>query len=615
MTVMMKKENLEFVLQGCKFPITAQLLSYCEKNRMKFIQASEMFVEHKQRQEEILLEITALVATEAKQFSDFLQQLPDDLDVVVKKGFQELKRQRNMVFPQIGRKLLFQRMDNGAFSLEDIADRLDIRAEENFAAFLEEVDSIERKDQERNFNKAIRSSSPGIAFAGMGTDVSSTVRAATQAAVLNTGVRAVHGVIGGIGSFISDALWSNSLANEKAHSAKTFKAAAWSAYKGLHAQLVDFFYDILEADFAAKVELLNIPPYGNLTEYDWTERHKILQNYRDAYEAGDVDVQRYIRKIFEAMEEDPTDLRDYYKLYRVAVRQKDEAGLAGILALVNALGYEKKFINLLAELLNTTLALPENTVEQLEKKITELLNVPGEEMATLRENLIMKHHKMKYSFWAVADGYVGEKFSFVNNVLLYQGEPFTGRVCFYIEEDFVYQGEMKNGVFDGAGSISENGELVYDGNWKNGHREGYCTVFHTVDRVCGEEVNCVYEGYFMKNRYDLTKPCKITFENGDVFEGQIISREELGRGNRYSATMVGKIVFSNGDTYSGEIYNFHPYGDGKFQTVSGETYSGKWEGSALKIGGFFSFKYCLVHSAGNRLKDETYRFISTLDRM
>ena len=613
---MMKKENLEFVLQGCKFPITAQLLSYCEKNRMKFIQASEMFVEHKQRQEEILLEITALVATEAKRFSDFLQQLPDDLDVVVKKGFQELKRQRNMVFPQIGRKLLFQRMDNGAFSLEDIADRLDIRAEENFAAFLEEVDSIERKDQERNFNKAIRSSSPGIAFAGMGTDVSSTVRAATQAAVLNTGVRAVHGVIGGIGSFISDALWSNSLANEKAHSAKTFKAAAWSAYKGLHAQLVDFFYDILEADFAAKVELLNIPPYGNLTEYDWAERHKILQNYRDAYEAGDVDVQRYIRKIFEAMEEDPTDLRDYYKLYRVAVRQKDEAGLAGILALVNAIGYEEKFINFLAESLDATLALPENTVEQLKKKIAELSYVQGEEMAAIREKLMMKHHLMKYSFCAVADGCAIEDFSLGNNVLLYRGEPFSGSISLCKKAGYIYHVEMKAGVFDGKGTLSKEGELIYDGNWKNGLREGYCSAFHTTETIFylgKNERKCVYEGYFIKNKYDLTKPCKITFENGDVFEGQIISR--LGDDEeRYCSSMRGKIIFLNGDIYTGEINNFGPNGEGKFQTVSGESYSGNWEQGHLKVGGFFSFKYCSVRSAGAP-ENETYCFISTLDRM
>ena len=378
----------------------------------------------------------------------------------------------------------------------------------------------------------------------------------------------------------------------------------------MHAQLVDFFYDILEADFAAKVELLNIPPYGNLTEYDWAERHKILQNYRDAYEAGDVDVQRYIRKIFEAMEEDPTDLRDYYKLYRVAVRQKDEAGLAGILALVNAMGYEKKFINFLAGTRNATLALPENTVEQLEKKITALLSVPGEEMADLREKLVMKYHLMKYSFYAVADGCTADDFAFAETTLLYRGKPFSGKVSLRTKRGFVYQIEMKDGVFDGKGTLSKDGELIYDGDWKNGNREGYCSAFHTTERIryCGEsDRKCIYEGYFMENKYDLTKPCKITFENGDIFEGQIIKRLSDG-GGRYCGSMRGRIIFANGDIYSGEIDNFRPYGEGKFQTVLGESYSGKWEYGGLKVeGGFFSSKYCRVRSAGYP-ENETYCF-------
>lgn len=613
MVITMKREDLEFTLQGCKFQVPEKFLAYCEENREKLIRESEIFIKSNEREKEILHELVILSRPGLNQFLDFIRQLPKDLHVSVKKGSLELKRQRDVVLPQIGRKILFQRMDNGEFDLADIASRLDIRAEENFSDFLEEVRSIEIRDQKRNFNKAARHalSRSGSSFAGIGTDASSTVYAATQAALLHTGINAVHGLVNGVGSFISDALWSNTLANEKADSVDTFKAALWRSYLGLQVQLAEFFKEILAEETDAENENLNIPVYGTVVGQDWIERTRRIKNYREAYQAGDITPQHYVGKIFSMMQDDPTNLADYFELHRIAVRQKDEAGRMGIFPLVNALGYEKKFEYILSTLQSSALALPEDTVEQLEKKITELLNVPGEEAATLRENLIMKHHKMKYSFWAVADGYVGEKFSLVNNVLLYQGEPFTGRVCFYIGEDAVYQGEMKNGVFDGVGTFSKNGELVYDGNWKNGHREGYCTVFHTTETIFyrgKNERKCIYEGYFMENKYDLTKPCKITFENGDIFEGQIIKRLS-DDGGRYCDSMRGRIIFANGDIYSGEIDNFRPYGEGKFQTVLGESYSGKWEfDGGLKVeGGFFSSKYCRVRPAGYP-ENETYCF-------
>ena len=161
MVITMKREDLEFTLQGCKFQVPEKFLAYCEENREKLIRESEIFIKSNEREKEILHELVILSRPGLNQFLDFIRQLP--------KGSLELKRQRDVVLPQIGRKILFQRMDNGEFDLADIASRLDIRAEENFSDFLEEVRSIEIRDQKRNFNKAARHalSRSGSSFAGI----------------------------------------------------------------------------------------------------------------------------------------------------------------------------------------------------------------------------------------------------------------------------------------------------------------------------------------------------------------------------------------------------------------------------------------------------------------
>ena len=104
--------------------------------------------------------------------------------------------------------------------------------------------------------------------------------------------------------------------------------------------------------------------------------------------------------------------------------------------------------------------------------------------------------------------------------------------------ELVYEGEMKNGERHGQGiEYNEDGEIVYEGQFKNDEYHGQGTYYYSDGRKYeGEFENDEYNGHGIE--YD---------EDGEiVYEGQFKNGKFNGQGTYY---------YSNGGKYEGEFEN------------------------------------------------------------
>lgn len=120
------------------------------------------------------------------------------------------------------------------------------------------------------------------------------------------------------------------------------------------------------------------------------------------------------------------------------------------------------------------------------------------------------------------------------------------------------------------------------------------------------------------------KKRKITYDNGDVYEGEMANgnfhgkgKMTLKNGDSYEGEYVngfphgkGKITFMNGDVYEGEVSNGEPHGKGKMRLKNGNTYEGEYSNGrphgkgkiTLRTGDILSFEgefaNCQAHGRG-----------------
>lgn len=89
-----------------------------------------------------------------------------------------------------------------------------------------------------------------------------------------------------------------------------------------------------------------------------------------------------------------------------------------------------------------------------------------------------------------------------------------------------------------------------------------------------------------KKRYKA----KVTYENGDVYEGNFKNGDHNGEGKMTYANGdvyigwweynvrngQGKMIYANGDVYEGEFLNEKYFGKGKMKYANGDIYEGNW---------------------------------------
>ena len=136
--------------------------------------------------------------------------------------------------------------------------------------------------------------------------------------------------------------------------------------------------------------------------------------------------------------------------------------------------------------------------------------------------------------------------------------------------DNTYKGDIKNGQANGLGKMYQNGrtvftsegDLIYEGEWKDGKKHGKGKKFYDGDLI--------YEGEWNEGCYHGKGK---EFSDGDlIYEGEWKYSEEHGKGIKYF-----KVVGKNLAKYEGEFEESDFNGKGCLTLLDGTVYKGLWE--------------------------------------
>ena len=145
----------------------------------------------------------------------------------------------------------------------------------------------------------------------------------------------------------------------------------------------------------------------------------------------------------------------------------------------------------------------------------------------------------------------------------------------------VYDGDFKDDKFNGEGEITYKNGDIYKGKYKNDFLDGPGTLKFNKEIIDGKEVYDVYEGNY--NYAQKNGQGKITYKNGDIYEGNFDNDKING---------PGKITYKNGDIYKGNFENGYYSGQGILKmTYNDETsiYLGNFENGSRNGHGIFYF--------------------------
>ena len=128
-----------------------------------------------------------------------------------------------------------------------------------------------------------------------------------------------------------------------------------------------------------------------------------------------------------------------------------------------------------------------------------------------------------------------------------------------------------------------------------------------------------FQGQFVRDGSLLTGQGKVTWANGDVYQGELLQSRRHGQGEftwangqRYRGTWVndvpqgkGSLKFASGNQYEGDVAQGLPHGTGRMVYASGDSFQGRFlqgknpenklkmkkrQGqNALPFGGFYGF--------------------------
>ena len=143
-----------------------------------------------------------------------------------------------------------------------------------------------------------------------------------------------------------------------------------------------------------------------------------------------------------------------------------------------------------------------------------------------------------------------------------------------------YEGEMKDGLYEGTGKITYANRARYEGEFKAGERDGRGTyVFPGGGRYTGpfREGRPNGQGAYVwpnGNRYigefrdnQRTGRGTLLFADGGRYEGDFVNGKMQGRGLR---------VWNNGTRYEGDWSNDVANGYGRWVGADGQVFAGAW---------------------------------------
>jgi hypothetical protein len=143
-----------------------------------------------------------------------------------------------------------------------------------------------------------------------------------------------------------------------------------------------------------------------------------------------------------------------------------------------------------------------------------------------------------------------------------------------------YEGEWKDDMHCGRGKYTRADGAVYEGAWLNNKRCGQGKL-----RLARGNI---YEGEFLNDK--LCGRGKYTWPNGEVHEGEYLNDKRCGQGKYtwpdgrvYEGEYLndkrcgqGKLRLANGNVYEGEFLNDMFCGQGKYTHANGQVYEGEY---------------------------------------
>ena len=120
-----------------------------------------------------------------------------------------------------------------------------------------------------------------------------------------------------------------------------------------------------------------------------------------------------------------------------------------------------------------------------------------------------------------------------------------------------YEGEMKDGLYEGQGKLTYADKARYEGEFKAGEGDGKGTyVFPSGARLISEFREGRPQGHGM-----------YVWTNGDRYIGDFRDNQRTGRGT---------LFFADGGRYEGEVVNGKMQGRGVRVWANGSRYEGEW---------------------------------------
>eukprot|EP00913_Durusdinium_trenchii_P000040 g36.t1 len=124
-----------------------------------------------------------------------------------------------------------------------------------------------------------------------------------------------------------------------------------------------------------------------------------------------------------------------------------------------------------------------------------------------------------------------------------------------------YNGQIRDGLFHGRGTLIYAGNERYEGDWVYGKREGHGRFTY--------QDGAIFEGNWQEDRVPFPERKRVAvFASGNRYEGMW----ENGRIHGH-----GSLTYSNKDQYEGEWHDGKMHGRGTYKYAEGDVYQGEWK--------------------------------------
>lgn len=152
------------------------------------------------------------------------------------------------------------------------------------------------------------------------------------------------------------------------------------------------------------------------------------------------------------------------------------------------------------------------------------------------------------------------------------------------EDDFIYEGEWKNGKRDGLGILSMKNISKFIGEFVDNSVYGFGVLYHAnQDKFIGNWVDfrATGPGYFIKQNSSYSRG----YWQNDILHGFGIENwlkgDYIGDYNQGNKEGIGELIFDDKGLYKGEFHSSSLSGIGTFIFKDNRKYEGEWKNNKM----------------------------------